>query len=257
MELTLIILLAFAASLLTFFSGFGLGTILTPVFMLQFPPEIAIAMSGMVHLANNIFKLGIIGKQADRATLYRFGVPSILGALAGAFLLLQLADLQPLYAYSVGDRSFTIQPLKSVIAVLLLLFTLLDLFPSVLPGGFGKKALIGGGLLSGFFGGLSGHQGALRTAFLIKAGLSKEAFIGTAVVVSTLVDLSRLGVYAGKWRELNWADHGHMIVWPALAAMAGAYFGKKLLQKVTLKWLQTGIAILLILFAVALGAGWL
>lgn len=257
MELSLIILLAFAASLLTFFSGFGLGTILTPVFMLQFTPEIAIAMSGAVHLANNVFKLGLMGKMADKSTLFRFGIPSILGALAGAILLLQLVDLQPLYTYTLGRRDFTIHPLKSIIALLLLLFTLFDIFPALLPGGFGKKALIGGGLLSGFFGGLSGHQGALRTAFLIKAGLSKEAFVGTTVVVSTMVDVSRLGVYAGTWQELDWEQHGHMIIWPALAAMAGAYFGKKMLKKITLKWLQTGIAVLLILFAVALGAGWI
>lgn len=257
MELIFIILLAFAASMLTFFSGFGLGTILTPVFMLQFPPEIGIAMSGMVHLANNLFKLGLMGRMADKSTLLRFGIPSIIGALVGAFLLLQLAELPSLHTYTISGRSFAIHPLKSIIAVLLLLFTLLDIFPSLLPGGFGKKALIGGGLLSGFFGGLSGHQGALRTAFLIKAGLNKEAFIGTAVVVSTLVDLSRLGVYAGTWQDLDWDRHGHMIIWPALAAMAGAYIGKRLLQKITLKWLQTGIAVLLILFAVALGAGWI
>lgn len=41
-----------------------------------------------------------------------------------------------------------------------------------------------GGLLSGFFGGLSGNQGALRSAFLLKAGLSKEAFIATGTVSS-------------------------------------------------------------------------
>jgi acyl-CoA reductase-like NAD-dependent aldehyde dehydrogenase len=38
-----------------------------------------------------------------------------------------------------------------------------------------------GGLLSGFFGGLSGHQGALRSVFLLRAGLTKESFIATGV----------------------------------------------------------------------------
>ena len=32
---------------------------------------------------------------------------------------------------------------------------------------------------SGFFGGLSGMQGALRSAFLARAGLSKEAFVAS------------------------------------------------------------------------------
>lgn len=45
-------------------------------------------------------------------------------------------------------------------------------------------------LCSGFFGGLSGNQGTFRSAFLIKAGLSKEALIGTAIVVSAFVDVT-------------------------------------------------------------------
>ena len=50
--------------------------------------------------------------------------------------------------------------------------------------------LAAGGLLSGFLGGLSGHQGALRSAFLIKCGLSKEVFIASGVVIA-------LGLAAG------------------------------------------------------------
>ena len=48
---------AFLAAVLTFFSGFGLGTLLAPVMMLFFPAEVAIAMTGIVHLINNILKL--------------------------------------------------------------------------------------------------------------------------------------------------------------------------------------------------------
>lgn len=48
--------------------------------------------------------------------------------------------------------------------------------------------------MSGFFGGLSGNQGAFRSAFLIKAGLSKDAYIATGVVAAVIVDLTRLGI---------------------------------------------------------------
>ena len=44
------------ASLLTFISGFGLGTVLLPVFSLFFDIEVAIAATAIVHLFNNIFK---------------------------------------------------------------------------------------------------------------------------------------------------------------------------------------------------------
>ena len=75
------------ASLLTFFSGFGLGTILTPVFMLFFPLEIAIALTGIVHLLNNLFKMGLVGLKANWGVVLRFGGPAILGAFCGSFVI--------------------------------------------------------------------------------------------------------------------------------------------------------------------------
>ncbi|OGA86871.1 MAG: hypothetical protein A2Z90_01050 [Burkholderiales bacterium GWA2_64_37] len=50
---------------LTLFSGFGLGTVLVPVFALFFPVPLAIAATAAVHFANNIFKFGLMAKQAD------------------------------------------------------------------------------------------------------------------------------------------------------------------------------------------------
>ena len=110
-------------------------------------------------------------------------------------------------------------------------------------------------MLSGFFGGLSGNQGALRSAFLIKAGLSKEAFIGTAVVVSTFVDFTRLGVYATRIDQTGFTDNIPIVLCATLSAITGAYLGLKLLKKVTLKFLQITVAIMLILLSLALGAG--
>ena len=92
--------------------------------------------------------------------------------------------------YHLFDKVFDVYPVKFFISVLLIIFASIDLIPYFGKLQFGKNKLPIGGALSGFFGGLSGNQGALRSAFLIKAGLSKEAFIGTAVVVSTFVDFN-------------------------------------------------------------------
>ena len=54
MEFLIIAIVACGASLLTFFSGFGLGTILTPVFIFFFPLDVAIALTGIVHFLNNL-----------------------------------------------------------------------------------------------------------------------------------------------------------------------------------------------------------
>jgi uncharacterized membrane protein YfcA len=255
MEIFIISLAAFLAAILTFFSGFGLGTILTPVFMIFFPVELAIALTGVVHFFNNIFKLILVGKNADRKVLLRFGIPAVIAAFAGAWILLQISGLNPLFSYSMGNRTFEVYPVKFIISLLLILFALMDLLPYFNKMQFGKKHLVLGGALSGFFGGLSGNQGALRTAFLIKAGLSKEAFIATAVVVSTFVDLTRLSVYATRFSKAGLEDNMILVISATLAGIAGSFLGNKLLKKVTLKFIQVLVAVLLIIISIGLAAG--
>ncbi|MCC5937768.1 MAG: sulfite exporter TauE/SafE family protein [Lunatimonas sp.] len=257
MDIFIISLTAFVVAILTFFSGFGLGTILTPVFMIFFPVDLAIALTGVVHLFNNIFKLFLVGRNADKQVLIRFGIPAIIAAFAGSWVLLNITDLEPLFSYEMFGRTFLVEPVKFIISVLLIIFASMDLIPYFQNLQFGKEKLPIGGALSGFFGGLSGNQGALRSAFLIKAGLSKEAFIGTAVVVSTFVDFTRLSVYATRFVRTDLSDNLTLVVIATLSAIAGAYLGNKLLKKVTLKFLQVTVAIMLILISVALGAGWI
>lgn len=255
MEIILLSLAAFIVAILTFFSGFGLGTILTPLFMIFFPVDLAIALTGIVHFFNNIFKLLLIGKRADKQVLLQFGIPAVVAAFAGAWLLLQISDLRPLYSYGLGDKEFKILPIKFIISILLIFFALMDLVPYFNRFQFGKDKLPIGGALSGFFGGLSGNQGALRSAFLIKAGLSKEAFIGTAVVVSTFVDFTRLSVYATRFVKSGLGENLDLVLSATLSAIAGSYIGNKLLNKVTLRFIQISVAVMLIVISLALGAG--
>jgi uncharacterized membrane protein YfcA len=257
MEIAIISITAFLAAILTFFSGFGLGTILTPVFMIFFPVDLAIALTGVVHFLNNIFKLFLVGRHANREVLLRFGIPAVLAALLGAWLLLNIADLKPLFSYQAFGRQFAVYPVKFVIAILLIIFACMDLIPYFNRLQFGRDKLPIGGALSGFFGGLSGNQGALRSAFLIRAGLSKEAFIGTAVVVSAFVDFTRLGVYATRFSKSGLTENITLVLSATLAAVAGAYLGNRLLKKVTLRFLQVTVAVMLILISIALAAGWI
>ena len=87
MEIISVVAAAFIASMLTFFSGFGLGTILLPVFAIFFPVDVAIALTGLVHFANSLFKITLVGKNADKQVLLRFGIPAILASFAVLDLL--------------------------------------------------------------------------------------------------------------------------------------------------------------------------
>lgn len=255
MEIIIISITAFLVAILTFFSGFGLGTILTPIFMIFFPVDLAIGLTGIVHFFNNIFKLILVGKNADKTVLLRFGVPAVLAAILGSWLLVNISDLEPLFSYEMFGKTFEVFPVKFIISILLIIFASIDLIPYFNKLQFGKEKLPIGGVLSGFFGGLSGNQGALRSAFLIKAGLTKEAFVGTAVVVSTFVDFTRLSIYATRFSKAGLIDNLTLVICATLSAIIGAYIGNKLLKKVTLHFLQIAVAIMLIFISFALGAG--
>jgi len=257
LDIIIIIIAAFGASMLTFFSGFGLGTILTPVFMLFFPIEVAIAMTGVVHLLNNIFKFLLIGRHVVWKVLVKFGLPAIAGAFAGAKLLLSLSDFtEPVTTYQVSDNTFSILPVNLTIAFLMIIFGLVELIPALKRINFGHRALIPGGLLSGFFGGLSGHQGALRTAFLVRLGLSKEAFIATGIAIALLIDFTRIPLYYLRlFNTQSFSVDWKIIIIATLAAFGGAFIGKKLLKKVTIGLIHTIVGIAIIGLAVCLGLG--
>lgn len=255
MDIIIPCIAALITSLLTFFSGFGLGTILTPVFAIFFPVEMAIALTGVVHFLNNIFKLLLTGRHADKQVVIRFGVPAFFAALLGAFLLLQISELDPLYSYTIGVKLFHVTPVKLIIATLLIFFSLMEIVPYLKRIEFGRDKLVLGGILSGFFGGLSGNQGALRSAFLIRSGLTKEAFVATGIVIACIIDFSRLGVYSTRFLASGLKENLPLVMAATLSAFAGAYLGSLLLKKVTFSTIQVIVTVMLILLSIGIGSG--
>ena len=70
-------LAAFFAAGLTLYSGFGLGTLMLPVFSLFFPVEMAVVATALVHGANNLFKVSLLGRRADREVVLKFGLTAV------------------------------------------------------------------------------------------------------------------------------------------------------------------------------------
>jgi uncharacterized membrane protein YfcA len=255
MEYLLIGIVAFLTSSLTLFSGFGLGTLLLPAFALFFEINVAIAMTAIVHLLNNILKFILLGKYAQKAVVLRFGLPAIFAAYLGAKVLLWFTDLPALYTYQISGNIFFITPVKVVIAILMLLFAAFEIAPALKNISFSKKYLPLGGVLSGFFGGISGHQGALRSAFLLRYGLTKEEFIGTGISIALLIDISRIFVYSSRFTLDLTQDNILLLITAVLCATTGAVIASRLLKKVTMNFVQYSVSILLTVIALGLGTG--
>jgi uncharacterized membrane protein YfcA len=219
--------------------------------MLFFPTQIAVAATAVVHMANNIFKLFLVGKHAHWPTIRSFGVTSVVGAIIGAWSLQWLAGMNNHIDFSLFNHAFQTDSIRIIIAIIILSFAVIEISPMLDEIALPTRWLP----VSGFFGGISGHQGALRSAFLMRSGLSKDAFMGTRVVCACLVDVSRISVYAASisagWSELRL----DLLALATLAAFGGAWQGNKLVKKTELPLLNRIISLALIAFAVAFALG--
>lgn len=253
MDYLVIGITAFLASGLTLYSGFGLGTVLLPAFALFFPAETAVAATGAVHLLNNLFKGGLLRRSADWRIVMRFGLPAIPAAILGAWVLAQLGETRIAYDWSAFGRVFRPSGAGVVIGTLMILFAMLELQPWFQRLAAPPRLMPLGGVLTGFLGGLSGQQGALRSMFLLKSGLDLQHYIGTGVMIAIVIDLSRLPTYAASFSgsELGGDQGLRLIAIGTLCAFAGAWLGAHYAKKATVGAVRAIVAALML----AIGTG--
>jgi uncharacterized membrane protein YfcA len=244
---------AFAASALTFFSGFGLGTILLPAFALVFTAPAAVAATGVVHLLNNLFKGTLIFRTTDWPTALKFGIPAVPGAILGALLLSYLGEL-PAFRWSAFGREFVPSTAGVIIGAAMLVLAALEMMPWFQKLAAPPHMIPAGGFLAGFSGGLTGQQGALRSIFLLKAGLDAPRFIATGTMVAIFVDLARLPTYFASFDrgtlDLTGRE-GMLVAFGTACAFAGAWLGASYFKRATIQVVRYIVAGLMLL----IGAG--
>lgn len=258
-EYLAICLTSFLVSIIALFSGFGLGTVLMPVFAIFFPIPVAIASTAVVHLLNSIFKAALVGKMAKWNVVLQFGIPAAFMSAAGAYLLNWLASWQPIANYQLMNHEFQMTTIGLSIGTLIVLSSLFELIPQFSRLSFPPSLIPIGGALSGFFGGISGHQGILRSAFLIKSGLNAKEFIGTSVICSLVVDIVRVIVYGWAIYSENFTTLPREIRWiliaASLSAFLGSYIGARFIHKITFQTLQIIVGSMLLILGVGIAIG--
>ncbi|MBJ7279331.1 MAG: sulfite exporter TauE/SafE family protein [Candidatus Nanopelagicales bacterium] len=243
-EYIILALLSFVAGGLTLFTGFHLSTILLPVFMIFLPATIAVPSTAIVHFLNNFYKLSIYFKKIDIKVLLRFGVPALLAAVGGALLLNKLSS---------NERS-----LEILLGILIISIAFLEMLPFVKKLTIDLKWAPVGGVISGFFGGLSGHQGLFRSAFLLKSGLNKTSFIATGVGIAVLVDITRLSVYGSTLFTTSIISTQNFWL-PVIISTASALFGVSLatdlVKKMTIDLIRNMVYVFIFVTGVLLILG--
>lgn len=257
MDFAIIGIVAFLASGLTLYSGFGLGTVLLPAFALFFPAATAVAATAVVHLLNNLFKGTLVGRLTDWATVWRFGLPAIPGAILGALALNRLGDATAFY-WTFFGREFAPSAAGIVIGSLMILFALMEIQPWFQQVYAPQRLMPLGGVLTGFFGGISGQQGALRSMFLLKSGLNAQRYIATGVLIAILIDLARLPTYVVSFAGetlLLYGRNGALIACGTACAFAGAWLGSRYLHKATIGAVRWLVMLLMVTIGIALVLG--
>ena len=253
MDFLIIGAVAFLASALTFFSGFGLGTVLLPAFALFFPAPTAVAATGAVHLLNNLFKGSLVFRNVHWPTVLKFGIPAIPGAIAGALVLNALSS-ETCFCWSAFGHEFKPSAAGVVIGFLMILFATLELMPWFQRLSIPPQVMPLGGVTTGFIGGLTGQQGALRSMFLLKSGLDAVHFVATGVFIAVMVDLARLPVYGASFAQgaLDLSSReGALITAGVACAFFGAWLGARFLKRTTIVIIRIVVAGLM--FLVGLG----
>jgi len=219
------VIAAFLAASLTLMTGFGLGTILTPIFLIFYDVKIAILIVAVVHLANNLLKLSLFSRHVSMDILKRFGMLTLAGAFIGAFFQ--------------GKMESSV--VKVLLGAALIFLGLKE------ATGFGEKFRLPkkidfiGGFFSGLLGGFVGNQGAVRSAYLLNYNIPKEAFIATAAVIASVVDITRIPVYIFNNKDVL-ADNVVLLLITTAAAFAGTFAGKGFLNKISLKAFKIYVA---------------
>src|SRR3989338_2868501 len=117
MEYVVTSLVALFAAFMALYSGFGLGTLLTPAFVFFFPVPVAIAATAVVHLLNNVFRGALVGRNANWGVVLRFGGPAVLTAIAGAAVLgwMSSTGMPNITTYQIGKTEHAVTVVKVVI----------------------------------------------------------------------------------------------------------------------------------------------
>lgn len=211
-------------------SGFGIGSLLTPLLALQMDTKLAVALVALPHFIGTGARFLGLRKHVDRRVLINFGIMSAAGGLAGALL----------NAYIHGK-------------ILTIIFACLLLFAGIsgLAGlaeriRLGRKAAWTAGGLSGFFGGLVGNQGGIRSAALLGFSIPKESFVATATAIGLVVDVARLPVYyATQWNGIS--SRYWLMAIAAAGVLAGTLAGVHLLRRMPERIFRFSVSILITL----------
>lgn len=218
-------------------SGFGIGSLLTPLLMLSMPTPHAVAILAIPHALATAIRFVRLRPDVHLPTFKQFGLASAAGGLAGAALQSRLAS----------------PVLTVLLASLLVLAGSTELARRRVPLPETRSWRLLGGVLSGLFGGLVGNQGGIRAAALLGFNLTPRQIVATATASALLVDAARLPIYILSAGHVMAGRSGIWIA-ASIGVTIGTFVGVPLLRRIPESTYRRIVGLLLLLLGIGLFA---
>jgi uncharacterized membrane protein YfcA len=210
-------------------SGFGIGSLLTPVLAIKVGTKLAVAAVALPHAIGTAQRFMLLRRHVDWRVVRSFGITSALGGLAGALL---------------QTRSSS-RALEIVFGSLLLLAGITELTGWMRRVHWSRSAAWVAGALSGALGGLVGNQGGIRTAAMLGYDVPKESFVATATAIALFVDTARVPVYL-MTQGKQIAGMGVEVLMVSIAVVVGTFLGSRVLARLSQELFRKLLAVLLL-----------
>lgn len=232
MEIFAIAVLTLVASTMGTITGFGTSTLMIPVLVMVLPPVEAIFLVAIIHWFGNVWKVALFHKGFNPKLIALFGVMGLLTSYLGA-------------SVSLGAGK---EILLRCLGFFLSGYAIFLLFQAKFQVHAGNLAALCGGALSGFFAGMFGIGGAIRSLFLSAFDLPKEIYIATAGAIGLMVDATRIIAYFTSGVSLP-----PQLWWSLLilipVSFAGAQVAKRIVDKIPQEKFRRVIAMFLVIIA--------
>jgi hypothetical protein len=223
-----VVAVALIAGAVSAVTGFGIGSLLTPVLALSVDTRVAVAAVSIPHVVGTAVRLWLLHGGIDRRVLWSFGLTSAAGGLFGAAL------------YSIASN----RRLNAVFGVLLLFAAVSEVTGLARRMRFRGWGAWLAGAVSGLLGGLVGNHGGIRSAALRGFGLSKETFVATATAIALFVDGARLPVYLATQGD-DMLSRSPGIVVATAGVVTGTIVGSRALKRIPEIWFRRVLALVL------------
>jgi uncharacterized protein len=236
--ITIFFIIGLTSALISGVTGLAGGVLLLSCLSLMFPIEVVIPLHALVQVLANLSRVLLLRPHIEWSIWRAFNLLTIPAGLLGA------------YSVTFLPRD-VIKGAVGLVVLLAAFYTLKPKQNTVFQADLstaGRQRYVVLGAVSSLLGMVVGATGPLIAPFFMIAGLKRERFIATKSACQLTVQLIKTAIFA-QLLDFTYQDYSAELGFTVCGVVLGTWVAKKALAKVNGAWLETLIALMLIILA--------